>query len=84
MQPLLKNPHDHVLVMALATMSKVLVLSLRPSLKVLFSHPLSGKSETLPILSWHLVTIQTNSNHKVEEPVLAFGRQETIYFYQVR
>lgn len=72
----------------MATISKVIVLSLRPSLRVLFSHPLLGGPDTLPVLSWQFVVIQQQGNTgskrtKVTEPVLAFGRQATVYFYQV-
>jgi hypothetical protein len=70
-------------ILALATISKVIVLTLRPTTKVLFTHGLVGKSETLPVLSWQCVVIQTSNAHKVVDPVLAFGRQSTIHFYQV-
>ena len=71
-------------VVAMATISKVIVLSLRPSMKVLFNHSLVGRSDTLPILSWQFVIIQTASSDRVVDPVIAFGRQSTIMFYQVR
>ncbi len=71
-------------ILALATISKVIVLTLRPVMKVLFTHSLVGRSETLPVLSWQCVVIQTSNAHKVVDPVLAFGRQSTIHFYQVK
>ena len=71
-------------VVAMATISKVIVLSLRPSMKVIFNHSLVGRSDTLPILSWQFVIIQTASSDRVVDPVIAFGRQSTIMFYQVR
>ena len=71
------------IVVALATVSKVIVLTIRPSMKVLFTHPLTGGLKTLPILSWQFVIIQTSKANKVVDPVLAFGRQSTIYFYQL-
>ena len=73
---------DQVIV-AFASISKLIVLSLRPSMKVLFTHALVGRSDTLPIISWQFVTIQTSNSEKVVDPVIAFGRQSTIYFYQV-
>ena len=73
---------EHVIV-AFATISKLIVLSLRPSMKVLFTHALVGRSDTLPVISWQFVTIQTTNADKVVDPVIAFGRQSTIYFYQV-
>ena len=71
------------LIVALATISKVIVLTIRPVMKVLFTFPLSGSIKTLPILAWQFVIIQTSKNNKVVDPVLAFGRQNTIHFYQV-
>lgn len=45
-------------IIALATISKVIVLTLKPAMKVLFTHSLIGSSETLPLLSWQCVVIQ--------------------------
>ncbi|CAG0889037.1 unnamed protein product [Cyprideis torosa] len=66
---------------AMASMTKVLVVSIRPELEVLFSQSLPGDQGLLPLLSWRFVLIQ--SRVKVVDPVLAFGRQDVIYFYQV-
>jgi len=71
-------------IVALATISKVIVVTLRPNLRVLLSNPLPGRADTLPCLSWHFVTIQTASSGKIVDPVLAYGRQSCIFFYQVR
>ncbi len=59
------------------------MLCLRPSMQVLFSHPLTGSPDTLPVLSWQFVLVRTSSRVKVVDPVLAFARQSTVYFYQV-
>ncbi len=61
----------------------MIVLSLRPSLRVLFSHPLTGSPDTLPVMSWQFVIVKTSSRSKVVDPVLAFGRQRSVFFYQV-
>ncbi|KAG1714892.1 Vacuolar protein sorting-associated protein 8 [Nymphon striatum] len=50
LQPLIPNPHhNHPLkpydLLALATMSKIIVIALRPSIQVLFSHPLKNETE---------------------------------------
>ena len=71
------------IVVALATISKVIVLTIRPVMKVLFTFPLSGGTKTLPLLAWQFVIIQTSKNSKVVDPVLAFGRQNVIHFYQL-
>lgn len=51
--------------------------------QVLFTHSLVGSSSTLPLISWQFVVIQTKKKEKVVDPVITFGRQNTIYFYQV-
>ncbi|XP_059091837.1 vacuolar protein sorting-associated protein 8 homolog [Tigriopus californicus] len=71
------------IVVGVATISKVIVLALKPSLKVLFSCPLPGRTDTLPIISWQFVIIVTSDNQRVVDPVVAFGRQSTIHFYQL-
>ncbi|KAF2346971.1 Vacuolar protein sorting-associated protein 8 central domain [Trinorchestia longiramus] len=76
--PLLQN-----VIVAMATITKVIVVSLRPSPKVLFSSPLRGSSSSLPLLAWQFVVIQMPDHTRVVDPVLAFGRQNTLYFYQV-
>ena len=70
-------------IVALATISKVIVLTIRPSMKVLFTHPLVGRSNTLPLLGWQFVIIQMSKESKVVDPVLAFGRQTTLHFFQL-
>ena len=70
-------------IVALATISKIIVLTIRPSMKVLFTHPLVGRANTLPLLGWQFVIIQMSKVNKVVDPVLAFGRQSTLYFFQL-
>ena len=77
------HPLSNRIIVALATISKVIVLTIRPVMKVLFTFPLIGGQKTLPLLSWQFVIIQTTKSHKVVDPVLAFGRQNTIHFYQL-
>ncbi|XP_045462002.1 vacuolar protein sorting-associated protein 8 homolog [Harmonia axyridis] len=60
---------------AMATMSKVIVISVRPQLKCLFSHPLPKISTSLPQISWQLVSIG-----KIYQPVLAWGRGNELNF----
>lgn len=76
---------DHPLyeqsLLALATLTKVLILTLKPELEVLFTHTLKGSADCLPLLSWQFAIIQVASE-KVIDPVLAFARGSEIYFYQ--
>ncbi|PVD38848.1 hypothetical protein C0Q70_01472 [Pomacea canaliculata] len=77
------HPMQDVMLLAMASLSKVLVVTLRPQLKVMFTHPLKGDPATLPQLAWQFVIIQVSEKDRVIDPVLAFGRDQTIFFYQV-
>ncbi|KAK7507486.1 hypothetical protein BaRGS_00001421 [Batillaria attramentaria] len=77
------HPMQDVTVLAMASLSKVLLVTLRPQLKVMFTHPLKGDPSTLPQLAWQFVVIQVSEKDRVIDPVLAFGRDQTVYFYQV-
>ncbi|OXA63103.1 Vacuolar protein sorting-associated protein 8 [Folsomia candida] len=77
------NPLKKFVIVALATLSKVLVVVLRPKLKVIFTHPLASDPTTLPIVQWQMVIIQTSQNEKIVDPVLTFARDNMIYFYQM-
>ncbi|KAJ8320304.1 hypothetical protein KUTeg_001891 [Tegillarca granosa] len=77
------HPMQDTMLVAMATLSKVLLVTLRPQLKVVFTCPLKGASDTLPLLAWQFVIIQVSEQDRVIDPVLAFGRESTVYFYQV-
>ncbi|XP_042868274.1 vacuolar protein sorting-associated protein 8 homolog [Penaeus japonicus] len=77
------TPVSEPVILAMATISKVIVVSLRPQLKVLFSHPLKASASTLPLLAWQFVVIQMPDGTRVIDPVLAFGREKNVYFYQL-
>ncbi|XP_030753791.1 vacuolar protein sorting-associated protein 8 homolog [Sitophilus oryzae] len=78
-EPLIQG-HDinflsrHILV-AMATLSKVIVISVRPRLKVHFSQQLPKISTSLPLISWQLVSIG-----KAFQPVLAWGRGNCLHY----
>ncbi|BFY99915.1 hypothetical protein BsWGS_02955 [Bradybaena similaris] len=77
------HPMQDVMVLAMASFSKVLLVTLRPHLKVMFTHPLKGDPSTLPLLAWQFVIIQVSEKDRVIDPVLSFARDKTIYFFQV-
>ena len=88
MEPLLVSGYPgHPLadysILALATISKVITVTVRPKLKVLMTSPLKGDPTTLPIICWQFVVIQSSSLNKVVDPVLTFARDDTVHFYQV-
>ncbi|CAG9859597.1 unnamed protein product [Phyllotreta striolata] len=65
---------NHVLV-AMATLSKVIVISVRPKLQVHYSQQLPRISTSLPLLSWQLVSVG-----KSFQPVLAWGRGNELHY----
>ncbi|GAB6028320.1 Vacuolar protein sorting-associated protein 8 [Chamberlinius hualienensis] len=80
----LKNhPLQDYCIVALATLSRVIVVSIRPSLKVHFTHTLKANPTTLPIIRWQTAVIQVLPNKRVMDPVLSFGRENILFFYQM-
>ncbi|XP_067145381.1 vacuolar protein sorting-associated protein 8 homolog isoform X3 [Centruroides vittatus] len=77
------HPSQEVCLVALGTVTKLIVVTVRPSLQVWFTHPLRANPDTLPIISWQFVVVQIWPATRIFDPVLAFGRQNNIYFYQV-
>ena len=74
--------HDTSL-LAMASLTKVIVANIKPYPKALFTKKLPGRQNTLPLLGWQFAVIQKDESAKYLCPVLAFGRDKMIYFYQV-
>ena len=77
------HPLGEYSILALATISKVITVTVKPKLKVLMTSQLKGDASTLPMICWQFVVIQNPSLNKVVDPVLTFARDQTIHFYQV-
>ncbi|XP_057657195.1 vacuolar protein sorting-associated protein 8 homolog isoform X2 [Diorhabda carinulata] len=78
-EPLVRG-HDlrflnNVVLVAMATLSKVVVISVRPKLKVFYSQQLPRISTSLPLISWQLVSVG-----KTFHPVLAWGRGNELHY----
>ena len=56
---------------------------IRPRLKVIKFHPLQGPPDSLPLISWQMVLIQSADSTRVIDPVLAAARGTNVYFHQV-
>lgn len=87
-EPLLLNtlprhPLKNYTLIGLATLSRVLVVCIRPRTRIILTHPLTGPSTTSPQISWQLVVIQTSDATRIIDPVLAIARDKIIHFYQV-
>ncbi|XP_046485765.1 vacuolar protein sorting-associated protein 8 homolog [Neodiprion pinetum] len=68
---------------AMATLSKVIVVSIRPRMRVVLTHALGGTAIAPPQVSWQLVVIQAADSTRVVDPVLALARDDAVHFYQV-
>ncbi|XP_055322181.1 vacuolar protein sorting-associated protein 8 homolog [Sitodiplosis mosellana] len=86
-EPLIIDEEDHPLksycIVALATLSKFFVVMIRPRLKVIKFHPLQGPPDSLPLISWQMVLIQSADSTRVIDPVLAAARGTNVYFHQI-
>jgi hypothetical protein len=87
-EPLIVNDESHPFqhsytIVALATLSKFFILMIRPRLKVIKYHLLNGPPESLPLLSWQMVLIQSADSSRTVDPVLATGRGNSLYFHQL-
>lgn len=78
-----EHPLRSQCIVAMATLSKFFVITIRPRLKVIKFQPLQGSSDTLPLISWQLVVIQSADSSRVTDPVLAVARGPNIFFHQV-
>uniref|UniRef100_A0A1Y1MXN6 Vacuolar protein sorting-associated protein 8 central domain-containing protein n=2 Tax=Photinus pyralis TaxID=7054 RepID=A0A1Y1MXN6_PHOPY len=81
-EPLVQDHHlqllGHHILVAMATLSKVIVIAIRPRLKILFTQQLPRVATTLPLLSWQIVSVG-----KVLQPVLAWGRSNELNYTRV-
>lgn len=86
-EPLVIDEEEHPLrsycIVALATLSKFFVVMIRPRLKVIKFQSLIGPSDSLPLISWQMVLIQSADSTRVIDPVLAAARGNSVQFHQV-
>ncbi|GAB0099149.1 Vacuolar protein sorting-associated protein 8 homolog [Sergentomyia squamirostris] len=87
MEPLVITDFDHPLksftIVALATLSKFFVVTIRPRLKIIKFHALTGPADSLPLLAWQMVLIQAADTSRTIDPVLAAARGNQLFFHQV-
>ncbi|KAM6441851.1 vacuolar protein sorting-associated protein 8 homolog isoform 1-T3 [Liasis olivaceus] len=74
------HPITQYSLLAMASLTKILVIGLKPSLKVWMTFPY-GRMEpsSVPLLAWYFVAVQTSVN-----PVLAFCRGDVVHFLLVK
>ncbi|XP_053952628.1 vacuolar protein sorting-associated protein 8 homolog [Anastrepha ludens] len=86
MEPLLMdNSHelDQYCIIALATLSKYFIVTIRPRLKVIKYHALQGPANSLPLLAWQMVLIQAADTTRSVDPVIVVGRGNQLFFHQL-
>ncbi|XP_066928995.1 vacuolar protein sorting-associated protein 8 homolog [Clytia hemisphaerica] len=69
--------------LAMASLTKVIVVNMKPKPVPVFTQKLSGPENTLPHLSWHFMLAEVEPNGKQVVPVLALARHQTIQFFKV-
>lgn len=70
-------------IVALATLSKYFIVTIRPRLKVIKFHVLPGPADCLPVLSWQMVVVQAADTTRSIDPVIVVGRGNLLYFHQL-
>ncbi|KAH8274274.1 hypothetical protein KR026_002590 [Drosophila bipectinata] len=87
-EPLIMDAHgrhelDQYCIVALATLSKYFIVTVRPRLRVIKYHVLQGPPDCLPLLAWHLVLIQAADASRSVDPVIVVGRGNQLFFHQL-
>ncbi|XP_067644800.1 vacuolar protein sorting-associated protein 8 homolog isoform X2 [Eurosta solidaginis] len=86
MEPLIidsSHELDQYCIVALATLSKYFIVTIRPRLKVIKYHALQGPSDCLPVLAWQMVLIQAADTTRSIDPVIVVGRGNQLFFHQL-
>ncbi|KAG7512101.1 vacuolar sorting-associated 8-like isoform X1 [Solea senegalensis] len=74
------HPITHYSLLAMASLTKILVIGLKPSLKVWMTFPYSKSDpSSVPQLAWQFVPVQKTIN-----PILAFCKGDTVHFLLVK
>ncbi|NXH32418.1 VPS8 protein, partial [Myiagra hebetior] len=74
------HPITQYSLLAMASLTKILVIGLKPSLKVWMTFPYGRMDpSSVPLLAWHFVAVQNSVN-----PMLAFCRGDVMHFLLVK
>jgi len=84
MSPNLKDsPMYNSSLLAMASLTKLIVVNMKPKPIAVFTRKMSGPETTLPLLGWHFTLVEVEPNRKQVAPVLAFARHQTILLFKV-
>ncbi|KAM4591822.1 vacuolar protein sorting-associated protein 8 homolog isoform 1-T1 [Odontesthes bonariensis] len=74
------HPITHFSLLAMASLTKILVIGLKPTLNVWMTFPYTKSDpSSVPQLAWHFVPVQ-----KMVNPILAFCKGDTVHFLLVK
>uniref|UniRef100_A0A3P9JC24 VPS8 subunit of CORVET complex n=1 Tax=Oryzias latipes TaxID=8090 RepID=A0A3P9JC24_ORYLA len=75
-----EHPITQYSLLAMASLTKILVIGLKPTLNVWMTFPYSKSDpSSVPQLAWHFVSVQ-----KMVNPILAFCKGDTVHFLLVK
>ncbi|XP_069471841.1 vacuolar protein sorting-associated protein 8 homolog isoform X2 [Ambystoma mexicanum] len=75
-----EHPITQYSLLAMASLTKILVIGLKPSLKVWMTFPYGRMDpSSVPLLAWHFIAVQN-----VVNPMLAFCRGDAVHFLLVK
>lgn len=69
--------------LAMASFTKIFIVTLKPKLTVLFTFALNSPLKHLPILDWQLVILQSDMSKRYISPMLTCARDSSIHFFQL-
>ncbi|CAF0823316.1 unnamed protein product [Brachionus calyciflorus] len=70
-------------ILAMASFTKIFIVSLKPKLTVLYTFPLNNSLKYLPILNWQFVILQSDESKRFITPILTCARESTIHYFQL-
>lgn len=83
MEPGIQHELEQYCIVALATLSKYFIVTIRPRLKVIKFHVLTGPQDCLPLLAWQMVLIQAADTSRSIDPVIVVARGNQLFFHQI-
>lgn len=84
MSPNLKDsPMYACSLLAMSSLTKLIVVNMKPKPVAVFTKKMTGPPESLPLLSWNFTSVEAEPGKRQVVPVLAFARNETILIFKV-
>ncbi|XP_065646918.1 vacuolar protein sorting-associated protein 8 homolog [Hydra vulgaris] len=78
-----KDHFNNSSLLAMATLTKLIVVNLKPTPAAIYTKKLTGPSECLPLLIWSFIISELEDEQRNVYPVLMFGRNQTIIAFRI-